>query len=305
MTAAALLAHLKSGATTVCRAWSVTRKDGLVLGFTDHDRDLIFGGITCRANTGMTARALQQTTGLSVDNSEAIGALSDASVTEADLLAGRYDGAEVRAWLVNWANPEERVEQFRGALGEILRSGGSFKAELRGLSDALNQPQGFAYQTACSAVLGDARCGFVTSQPGYFADRVVEGVVESRMFTFQNFTGFDDRWFEYGRCEVLTGAAAGLVGVVKSDRFDATARRIELWQSMGDEVVPGDMIRLIAGCDKVAATCRTKFANFLNFRGFPHIPGDDWLGSYPVSGQPTTGGSLFGTSIFAVPGLDI
>jgi len=292
VSAAALYAHLEGGATTVCRAWTVVRTDGTVLGFTDHDRDLVIEGVTCRADTGMTARALQQTTGLAVDNSEAVGALSDASVTEADLLAGRYDGAEVRAWLVNWAEPEERVEQFRGSLGEIVRAGGSFRAELRGLSDALNRPQGFAYQSNCSAVLGDSRCRFDSSQPGYFVTRAVETVEEGRSFRFATFAGFDDRWFEYGRFEVMSGAAAGLVGVVRTDRQEGAGRRIDLWQAIPAGIAAGDSVRIIAGCDKAAATCRAKFANFLNFRGFPHIPGEDWLASYPVSGSTKTGGSL-------------
>jgi uncharacterized phage protein (TIGR02218 family) len=296
MSKAGLFAHLETGATTVCRAWTVTRGDGVVMGFTDHDRDLAVNGVICRADTGMTARALQQTTGLSVDNSEAVGALSDAAVTEGDLLAGRYDGAEVRAFLVNWAAPDDWVEQFRGTLGEVVRSAGSFRAELRGLSDALNRPQGFAYQPACSAVLGDARCRFQTLQPGYFAQRVVETVEDNRVFRFPSFGGFDDRWFEYGRFEMLTGAAAGLLGVVKADRLEGVARRIELWQSIGDVVAAGDQFRVIAGCDKTPDICRAKFANFLNFRGFPHIPGEDWLASYPVADRPKTGGSLVGGS---------
>jgi uncharacterized phage protein (TIGR02218 family) len=295
MSSEALYAHLASGATTTCRAWIVTRRDGTVLGFTDHDRDLAVEGVSCRANTGMTARALQQTTGLSVDNSEAVGALSDAAVTEADILAGRYDGAEVRAFLVNWAVPEDRVEQFRGSLGEIQRGGGGFRAELRGLSEKLNQAQGQAYVSRCSAVLGDGRCRFQTLQPGYFADRMVEMVEEGRVLSFAGFTGFDDRWFEGGRLEVLDGAASGLVGVVKSDRLNGAARRIELWQSIIAPLAVGDSVRIIAGCDKSPVMCRTKFGNFLNFRGFPHIPGDDWLTSYPLPDRPNTGGSrLFG-----------
>ena len=89
--------HLKSGATTVCRAWAVRRADGVTLGFTDHDRDLSFDGVTFRAGTGLTARSLMQSTGLAVDNSEAFGALSSDAVREADIESGRYDGAEVRA----------------------------------------------------------------------------------------------------------------------------------------------------------------------------------------------------------------
>ena len=114
-----LLDHLGQGVTTVCRAWLVTRRDGVAFGFTDHDRDLGFEGYVFKASSGMTARTLQQTTGLAVDNSETVGALSDAAVDEADLIAGRFDGAEVRAWLVNWADTAQRIEQFRGNLGEI------------------------------------------------------------------------------------------------------------------------------------------------------------------------------------------
>jgi uncharacterized phage protein (TIGR02218 family) len=235
----------------------------------------------------MTARALQQTTGLSVDNGEAFGALSSASITEADLLAGRYDGAELRSYLVNWQTPVDFVEQFRGHLGEITRSGGSFRAELRGLSDLLNRPQGMAYMPGCSAVLGDTRCRFDLLRPGYFADLVVETVEDGRVFRFAEFNGFEDRWFENGRLEMVDGAASGLVGVVKIDRQDGVGRRIELWQSLGAAVAAGDTLRVLAGCGKTTSACREKFGNMLNFRGFPHIPGEDWLASYPVPDRPS------------------
>jgi hypothetical protein len=269
--AAGLYAHLATGATTVCRAWAVVRRDGTVYGFTDHDRDLAFDGISFLASTGLTARALQQTTGLSVDNTEALGALSDASVTEVDLLAGRFDGAEVRAWLVNWALLDDRILQFRG----------------------LNQPQGQAYQRSCAAILGDSKCRFNLTQPGYFVELPVETVIEQRVFRFASFASFDDRWFERGRLVGISGVAQGLVGIVKNDRISGGGREVELWQSLGSDLLAGDVIRIEAGCDKRAATCRAKFGNFLNFRGFPHIPGEDWLTSYPVSSRANQGRSLF------------
>jgi uncharacterized phage protein (TIGR02218 family) len=293
MSSAALHAHLATGATTLCRAWIVTRKDGTVMGFTDHDRDLVVEGVSCRADAGLSARALQQTTGLSVDNSEAVGALSDATISEADIQAGRFDGAEVRTYLVNWAAPEERIVEFRGSLGEITRSGGAFRAELRGLTELLNQPQGYAFQQACSAVLGDRRCRFDTATSGFVVEKALEGVSDGRVFRFANFPVFTDRWFEHGRLEVVSGEAKGLVGVVKIDRVEGSGRRIELWQSVTATFGVGDRIRIIAGCDKTASTCRTKFGNFLNFRGFPHVPGEDWLSSYPGQDRPNTGGSRF------------
>ncbi|MDP4989929.1 MAG: DUF2163 domain-containing protein, partial [Marivita lacus] len=124
-----------TGVTTVARVWEVRCRDGRRFGFTDHDLDLSFDGLVFRADTGMSAAAVQQGTGLSVDNTEAVGALSDASVTEADIAAGRFDGAEVTAWLVNWADVTARKVLFRGSLGEITRNGGAFTAELRGLTE--------------------------------------------------------------------------------------------------------------------------------------------------------------------------
>src|SRR5690554_2932668 len=95
-------AHLDSATTTLCRCWQVVRRDGVRFGFTDHDNVVRFDGQIFLASEGMSARALEQTTGLAVDNSEALGVLSDASVSEADILAGLFDSAVVLAWLVNW-----------------------------------------------------------------------------------------------------------------------------------------------------------------------------------------------------------
>jgi uncharacterized phage protein (TIGR02218 family) len=198
----------------------------------------------------------------------------------------------LRGWLVNWADPIQRKQQFSGSLGEIVRSGGAFQAEMRGLTEMLNQPQGRVYQRSCAAVLGDKNCRFDVSQPGYATEVPVEVVENRRVFRFAAMDGFDHRWFERGRLSVMSGDAAGLFGIIKNDRLTETGREVELWQSLGPNVLPGDLIRLEAGCDKRAETCRLKFANFLNFRGFPDIPGEDWLTSYPVSSGVNEGGSL-------------
>lgn len=289
-----LKAHLAGGATTLCRVWAVTRSDGRVLGFTDHDEGLSFDGIEFAPGSGMTATALAQGTGLAVDNTEAFGALSSDAITEADILAGRFDGAEVRAWLVNWAQVVQRRLLFRGHLGEISRSDGSFTAELRGLTEALGAVAGRIFHPRCSAVLGDGSCRADMSTPGYAAEVLVEAVEQDRVFRFADMPGFDDRWFEKGRLRVLSGAAAGLIGVVKNDRLQGSgAREVELWQALGAAVLTGDRVRIDAGCDRRADTCRLKFNNFINFQGFPHVPGDDWLMAYPVASGANDGGSLF------------
>ena len=284
--------HLQSGATTVARAWAVTLQNGTVMGFTDHDRDLSFENIVFRAQSGMTVGAVSQTTGLSVDNTEALGILTDEGIAEADILAGRFDGAEVRAWLVNWANVTERQLQFRGTMGEVTRGGGAFKAELRGLTELLNQPQGRIYQRTCSAILGDAKCKVDLSLQGFFEVRAVESVEESRVLNFADFLGFADRWFEKGRLIVQSGSAQGLIGVIKNDRLSGRARRIELWDGLRQELRPGDIVRIESGCDKRVQTCQLKFGNLLNFRGFPHLPTESWLAAVPRTGDVHDGGSL-------------
>jgi uncharacterized phage protein (TIGR02218 family) len=287
----ALLDHLGTGITTTCRAWALTRRDGVVMGFTDHDRVLHFDGVEFRPDTGLTALALQQTTGLSVDNTEALGALCDAAIREEDIEAGRYDGADLRAWLVNWQDVDQRTVLFRGTIGELRRAGGAFEAELRGLTDALNVPLGRVYQKACSAVLGDRDCAFDLDTPGYVSERVAEEVEDTRVFRFAEMGGFAEDWFRHGVIRVESGAASGLVGLIKRDRMDGTGRVIELWHPLGARVAPGDALRIEAGCDKRMATCQFKFNNLANFQGFPDIPGDDWTITDPTKSPRLDGGS--------------
>ncbi len=289
----ALAAHLAIGVTTVARAWEVRRKDGRRFGFTDHDRDLSFGGVVYRADTGMSAAAVQQGTGLSVDNSEAIGALSDASVTEADIAAGRFDGAEVTAWLVNWADVAARKVLFRGSLGEITRSGGAFTAELRGLTEWLNRPVGRVYQAPCLAVLGDATCGVNTDAVTMSAEATVTGVSDQGALVLAGASGFEAAWFQRGRLTVLDGPAEGLWAAVKRDvLFEDGARQIELWEPLRAVVAVGDRVGLSVGCDKRFETCRAKFDNVVNFQGFPDIPQEEWVLIPPSSARSRGGGSL-------------
>ncbi|MDG4649809.1 DUF2163 domain-containing protein [Roseibacterium sp. SDUM158017] len=292
MSVEGLDAHLATGVTGIARCWKLTRRDGRTYGFTDHDRDLVFDGVTFRAGTGLSAASLSQSTGLAVDNTEAVGALSDAAVTEADIAAGRFDGAAIEAWSVQWADPANRVIQFRGTLGEVSRANGAFTVELRGLAEALNVARGRVHQKSCPAVLGDADCGFDLATPGYSVELPVASAEGARVFTFAQAGGFEARWFERGVVSVLDGAAAGLSGAIKRDRPETGgARRVELWDSLRAEVAPGDRLKLVAGCDKRMETCRLKFSNILNFRGFPDIPGEDWMLAHPTRLSVRTGGS--------------
>lgn len=289
---AAAQAPAGPGLTTLCRAWAIRRADGAVFGFTDHDRDLNFDGVNFRADTGLSALALQQSTGLAVDNTEALGALCDASLTEEDILAGRFDRAEVTAWLVDWRDPALREIVFRGTIGEMTRIDGAFSVEIRGLSEALNRPFGRVYQKPCGAVLGDGACGVDLATPGYTLPGEIAALGEGREIVVDIGGGFLSGWFQHGVLDVTSGAAAGLRGVVKRDvaRPDDT-HAIDLWEPLRATLAVGDAVRLIAGCDKRFETCRMKFANVLNFQGFPDIPEDDWMMIAAPAARNRSGGS--------------
>lgn len=289
--AAALRAHAQTGLTTMCHAWAITRRDGTVLAFTDHDTTLIFEGMTFRADSGLTAQALAQSTGLSVDNTEAIGALSHAAIREEDIEQGRFDGAEVRCWQVNWADVTQRMMLFRGSIGEMHRAGGVFRTELRGLAEALNRPLGRVYQKPCTAVLGDGGCKFDLTRAGYAHTLVVETHEDGRVFRWTKMAGFDDGWFTRGRLEIEEGPGKGLWGMIKRDVLRDGAREIELWEPLRLSVTTGTRVRLVAGCDQQMETCRLKFNNLLNFQGFPDLPNEDWVMAVPRASGANTGGS--------------
>lgn len=286
-----LQARLDSGATTLCRCWRVLRQDGVEFGFTDHDEDVSFGGLAYRASSGMDASTLQSATGLSVDNAQAMGALTSAAVRDEDIAAGRFDGAEIWHWLVDWEQPDLRILMFRGHFGEIKRSDGAFQVELRGQAEALGAAVGRTILRTCDRVLGDGKCRFDTSKAGFGGAGVVLSASGSTIVA-SGLGGFAEGWFEHGFVTWLSGANAGATGTVKLDSLASDGkRRIALWAIPGAAIAAGDRFRIVAGCDKTAGTCRAKFGNFLNFRGFPHLPGDDWVTAYPKDGQINDGSS--------------
>ena len=54
-----LAAHLAGEVTTLATCWKLTRRDTTIFGFTDHDQDIVYSGITYKAATGFTPTAIQ------------------------------------------------------------------------------------------------------------------------------------------------------------------------------------------------------------------------------------------------------
>ncbi len=286
----AFQSHLASGTTTLCWCWKITRRDDAVQGFTDHDLAVAFDSVTYDAATGFTASEVQSTLGLAVDNLTVAGALSAATLNEADLAAGLYDDADIEIWRVNWASPEQRVLMRKGSLGEVKRGKTAFTCEVRGLAHRLNQPVGRVFGYSCDADLGDVRCGKDISGSTFTAAAHVLAATDNRRFTVTGLDAYASGWFSGGKLAFTSGANAGRAMEVKRH---ATGT-IELWQAMSETIAPGDAFTVSAGCDKQFATCKTKFSNGINFRGFSYMPGNDAALAPPTQSQPLDGGSRYG-----------
>ena len=287
-----LQTHLNSGATTLCWCWKIVRNDGVVQGFTDHDAHVTFDGVTYEAASGFTASEVQSSLGLAVDNLMVTGALNSATINESDLAAGLYDDASIEIWRVNWNAPEQRVLMRKGSLGEVQRGRTGFQAEVRGLAHILNQPVGRAFGYSCDADLGDARCTVVLA--AFTGLGIVASVADNRRLTVTGMESYADGWFTNGKLTFTSGANEGRAMEVKRHGVSSLGVSIELWQPMSETIAASDAFAITAGCDKQFKTCKTKFNNAVNFRGFPYMPGNDAIVSVASQSQALDGGSRYG-----------
>jgi uncharacterized phage protein (TIGR02218 family) len=286
-------AHLADGVTTLCHCWKLLRRDGKAFGFTDHDRDLAFGGISFAANSGLEAAEATAELGFAVGGGEVSGALVSAGLTEDDIASGLYDDASVETWLVNWSDVAQRILLDIGSIGEIRRADGSFVAEVRGLMHRLDEERGRLFRATCSADLGDAKCGVSLSSSAY-ADTGTVTRTDGALGIAASGIGFADGWCTGGRLTWTSGANKDLSVEIKLHRAIGGVDEFDLWQRAPQAIEIGDGFRVTAGCDKTHATCRAKFANVANFRGFPHMPGNDFIIRMPRQGEPgLDGGSFF------------
>ncbi len=279
---APLLAIYAADASQIAHCMQITRADGQVLRFTDHDRDLIVDGATYRTHPGFDGAALTSRAGLQVDNSEARSFLDDTTISETDLRAGLWDHAEVRIFAVAWADPSlGRLRMLRGWLGEFTIDGAGWKTELRSLANALNTSIGELVMPSCAAVLGDARCGMDLTE--YTTTGEVTAVVSNRVFDTDvasatvrltpTTTGNPPAdYFTGGLLTWDTGANAGRRMEVRTSAADG---RISLQLSMASPIVAGDTFTAETGCAKSIEVCKAKFGNVVRFRGAPHLPGID------------------------------
>lgn len=348
----ALKAEIAGDVTRLTSCWSIVRRDGTTFYLTEHDQDLVIDGLTYKAATGFVRTALSATADVSVANLEVTGVFDDDTITSADLRAGLFDFAEVRVFLVNWADlTMGTMALHRGYLGEVVSApSGTFSAELRGLVQRLAQRVGDLYSVDCRADLGDSKCKVQiapdvivrgqTYAAGDYVRVVTDGAhADSRQYQDRIYlctqggaaagtppsydttpgnsttdgaavflcvqawtrsgsvTDVTDRtnitysldtaearnqdgWFNYG---VLTWESGANLGRSIEVQASTLAGAMTLWLPMEQPIAAGDRFRVYLGCDKLTTTCIGKFANIVNFRGEPFVPGIDQVIQFPNS----------------------
>lgn len=255
---------------TVASFWRIFRQDGVALGFVTHDRDLWFGGILHRAAPGLTPSAIRRSSGFADEGADVEGALAHDCIAEADLAAGRYDGAEIVIGAVDWETLEHAVV-FNGTIESVSREGKAFTAELASAKAALAIDPVPRSSPTCRARFCGPGC---TLSPARFTRRVAVSAVAAGRVAFSGlapafYTGGDLRW--------LDGPLAGLSATV----LVADESGVLLDRPVGG-VEPGMRALLREGCDHTIATCAARFGNAENFQGEPFLPGTDLLAHYPM-----------------------
>lgn len=266
------LEALEQPLATLAFCWRLERRDGVTIGLTSHDRDLEIGQVRYRAAPGVMPSAVRS--GITADGSDTDlrGALVADAISETDLMAGRWDGAALELRLTQWEAPGAMwLLLAKGEIGSVTRKGGAFTAELVGAMTALKAPVAPSTSPDCRARLGDRQCR-VDLEP---RRRVVAvtGVEGGEV----GVSGMAAGAYAFGTLRWMTGPNAGMAQAV----VDNGETIVTLADPPPFAVAAGTLALLTEGCDRQLETCRTRFANVVNFRGEPYLPGTDLLTRYP------------------------
>ena len=280
-----LAAHLQSGQTTLATLFKVTRRDGTVLGFTDHDQDLIVSGVTYLSTSSYNRFNLNEGSDGSVKTTELVGAI-DSVITRDDLERRLYDYAKIQLLICNWANlTQGTMILATGAFGPVTIEEFNFRVEVRGMAKPLEDQGGEICGPACRVDFGSPRCapsGSLAS--GTTINSLLQtGTVVStdgvRTITFSGLSNTNAP--DGGNLTFATGGNANLGSEIKSINWGTNTLVLEPGALLLVAIAPGDTFKFFPACDKTFFTCSTFYLNAINFQAEPHAFSMDDSISYP------------------------
>lgn len=258
------------GVSTLALCVRVVRRDGVALASTTADRAMTIAGTTYRPRPGLAPSALVLSTTAS-DAMELRGSLSTGGVTREAIEGGAFDRARVTAFFADWTTGAVEGEALvEGLVAGAAHDGARFTLAVETRLADTARPMTERYAPHCRAELGDARCRVD------LAARTTQAVVSAVTAAGCTVNGatLSDGALGGGQLRVLSGRAAGAEVAVAGN----TGNALTLAGAVAG--LAGARVRLRPGCDKRWATCVGRYANERNFRGEPHVPGDDAMGRY-------------------------
>ena len=270
--------------TNEAQCWRIERTDGQVFRFTSHDKTVTFRGEAYTPCASLLSSALQTSAEFgATENMDLSGVIASGQISRGDLWSGKFDGATVEVWRVDWSDPTKADLMVAGQCGSVEFGATTFTFEVTTAGERLQQrPILQPYMPTCRFKLGDVRCGFDLeaarvsgSVTGVTTPDVRTGA-KRRIFTDTSRTEVDN-YFQLGRLTWTSGENAGVSVDVKSFASDTFI----LERPMQYEIQIGDAYTVVPGCDRRFETCRDKFANAINFGGYPHLRGTDDLQETP------------------------
>lgn len=264
--------HLAQVTTTAAILWEITRIDNTVFRFTEADVPISFGGYTYTPVNSGELSVLEQKTGTTADNFDFNMILSAGSLDRVDLIAGKFDSADVKVYLLNKESVADgAINLVRGKLGEFkVLDDHKGIIEFRSLTDLLSQGVGRTYTHECDADLGDSRCGVALGIYTHVGS--VTSVTSNQTFIDTTRTQADG-YFNYGLLTWTSGSNDNLTMEVKV--WNGVTKTFTLVSPMPYNIQVGDGYSAVIGCNKTKSVCRDTFTNIINFRGFAEIPGQD------------------------------
>jgi uncharacterized phage protein (TIGR02218 family) len=269
---------LANPVTSLAYGWRLERCDGVTLGFTSHDCDVVFNGLLLRASPGMEPTSVVERMGFDNGGLDVRGALTSDALAQADIEAGRWDDAALTLFTFDWADSSQPAQHLAaGRLGTISYAGDRFETVFTGPNSVLRKPVAPFTSPTCRANFCDQQCGLNRMR---FTREVMAMSNLGDTVALASDTNLVPAHFATGYLLWLEGPNCGLRSLILGNNINSVTLAAPPVEAISLPV----RVSLVEGCDKTIATCNSRFANTLNFRGEPHLPGNDILTRYPGAG---------------------
>ncbi|GAA6162562.1 hypothetical protein NBRC116590_02660 [Pelagimonas sp. KU-00592-HH] len=239
------------------RCYILTRSDGQVWGYTEHNRPLIVDGVTCSPVNSIVASSAEQRVGGAIDTIDITTVFDAQHFSRVEVEAGLWDGAELRVILFDWRSREIVREFLTYSLADTSWQGNTLKGTLESAGAVkINVKTGLIGAPNCGHALGDARCGVDRAS---FQSSMEVTAVNGSVLSGAVPTPAAGQW--------QTGFA--IFGTERAEIVFVDASNLWLIHPFANPPVVGDTVTLEPGCGKTVLQCKT-FNNFEFFGGHGH-----------------------------------